>query len=350
MKPLVIVTGRGGFMGQTRKPWVSMDISRWVRVLERHEFRISLLECHQVVNRREPVRDSLVFYPFSQKRNRREYILDMAADLAHHGNILIPSPDLLRCHENKGYQELYGKTLGLPALPSVYLSGFRELESYPLYFPLVLKTTDGSNGKGVYLIRSRRDLERRVRSLEKLDLFDRLDLFRRRYFRRKKRYPDYPGYSNRKDRQEYRDYVLRERNFILQEFVPDLEHDYRILSVFDRLYVMKRHNRKNDFRASGSKRFEFDFEPGQELMHFAHSVRSAFDAPFLSMDICPHRGSFALLEYQALHFGTSVISKNAGYYALQEGRWRFVPEKPAIEEILAEGLARYLLKRHGRAG
>jgi glutathione synthase/RimK-type ligase-like ATP-grasp enzyme len=350
VKPLVIVTGQDGFFGQTRKPWVSMDISRWIRALERHGFRIRLLECHQVVNRREPVRDSLVFYPFSQKRNRREYILDMAADLANHGNTLIPSPDLLRCHENKGYQALYAKTLGLPALPSVYLSGLGEAGTYPLDYPLVLKTTDGSNGKGVYLIRSRRDLEMRVRSLEKLNLFDRLDLIRRRYFRRKKRYPDYPDYSNRRDWLEYRDYVLQERNFILQEFVPDLEHDYRILSVFDRLYVMKRRNRRNDFRASGSKRFDFNFEPDHGLLNFAHSVSSAVDAPFLSMDICPHRGSFALLEYQALHFGTSVISKNTGYHALEAGRWRFVPEKPAIEEILAEGLARYILKRHGRAG
>lgn len=350
MKPLVIVTGHDGFFGQTRKPWVSMDISKWVRVLEQYGFQVRALECHQIVNRREPIRGSLVFYPFSQKRNRREYILDMVEDLANHENILIPSPDFLRCHENKGYQELYKKTLGLPVLPSIYLSSLREVDSYPLDYPLVLKTTDGSNGKGVYLIRSRRDLDKRVRRLEKQRLPVRLDLLRRRYFRRKKQYPDYPGYSNRKDYQEYRDYVLKEKNFILQEFVPGLEHDFRILSVFDRYYVMKRHNRRNDFRASGSKRFDFSFEPDPGLLHFAHSVRSAFDTPFLSMDICPHRGSYAILEYQALHFGTSVISKNTGYHALEHGRWRFVPAKPAIEETLAEGLARYIQMRHGTVG
>lgn len=350
MKPLLIVTGHNGFFGQTRKPWVSMDISKWVRVLEQRGLRVRLLECHQVVNRREPIRDSLVFYPFSQKRNRREYIFDMVEDLANHGNILIPSPDFLRCHENKGYQELYRKTLGLKTLDSVYLSSLREVDSYPLDFPLVLKTTDGSNGKGVYLVRSRRDLERRVRRLEKQSLLVRLDLLRRRFFRRKKRYPDYPGYSNRKDYLEYRDYVRKEKNFILQEFIAGLEYDFRILAVFDRFYVMKRHNRRNDFRASGSKRFDFSFEPDPGLLDFAHSVRSAFDTPFLSMDICPHRGSYSLLEFQALHFGTSVISKNTGYHERVEGRWRFVPAKPVIEETLAEGLARYIKTRYGQAG
>jgi glutathione synthase/RimK-type ligase-like ATP-grasp enzyme len=288
----------------------------------------------------------MVFYSFSQKPNRRQYILDLVSYLVRHDNLLIPSYELLKCHENKGYQELHKRNLGLPSLQSVYLSSVKELESYDLDFPLVLKATEGSNARQVYLIHDLAELKSRVKRLCKQNLMVQADLLRRKYFRAKRAYKEYPEYSNREDYLQYRDYILQESNFVLQRFIPGIDFDFRVLVLYDRYYVTKRHAREGDFRASGAKRFDFAFEPDQKLLNYAKWVYEKFDTPFLSMDICPSGDRYELLEYQALHFGINVLVKSTGYYQQSDDGWVFTEARPDIELGIAEGIAKFIAARY----
>ncbi len=343
---LVLLTGIDDFFGQRRRPWVSMNVARMIEYAQKEGFTVEKYHYHQLVNGKTDITDSLVFYSFSQKANYRDYILDLIHHLQECGNVVIPPFDLLMCHEDKGYQELYKRRLGIESLKAWYFSSRKELQGYEFPFPLVVKQSVGSNAKRVFLVHNRKELEKVVKSFEKISLYDRYDLFRRRYLRPKKHYPEYPDYSNYTDYLQYREYVRRERNFVLQEFVPNLTFDYRVLIFFDRYYVMKRLTRKNDFRASGAKAFELNVVPEPPLLHYAKSIYEKFQTPFLSLDIGCRNNNFYLFEFQALHFGIATVMKQKGYYRLEDGSWHFHESIPDIEREIMGGLIRFIRAKY----
>jgi glutathione synthase/RimK-type ligase-like ATP-grasp enzyme len=339
---IVVLTGNNNFFGQTRKPWVSMNFKKIHNILCENGFTVEKYTFNEIAGLDDRINNSLIFYTFSQKLNRRIYINDIIRYIDNGSNFLIPSYDLLKCHENKGYQELYKKKIGLNTISAHYFSSIDELRHHDIKFPIVLKTIDGSNGKGVFLAKNKNELIEIVNNLERQNTFTLLDLFRRKYFRRKKSYKEYSDYSNKKDYEQYKDYILKEKNFILQEFIPDLKFDYRVLVLYDKYYVTKRHIKKNDFRASGAKRFDFNFKADTDLLNYARDIYNKFDTPFLSMDICIHQDNFYLFEFQALHFGINVFVKSNGYYILDNDNWQFIEKSLNLETEIANGLIKYI--------
>ncbi|MBW6499438.1 MAG: hypothetical protein K0B09_13695, partial [Bacteroidales bacterium] len=305
-------------------------------------YQVQVYDFHEVVNRPVMIKDKLVFYAFSQKENYRQYIRDVIYHLSKH-NKIIPSYDLLKCHENKGYQELYKREIGLQSLNAGYYTSYREVDVDRLVFPVVLKTIKGTNGNGVFLLKNKADFFKVVKKLRnQFDLLTRLDLLRRKYFRKKK-FSEYPDFSDRRDYDEYREYLRVEEDFVLQQFVPNLNFDYRVLVACGRYYVMKRSVKNGDFRASGSKLFSFSKVPDQGLLNYARSVYEKFDTPFLSLDVMFDGKNYFLGEFQALHFGMSAMAKSEGFFGLLGGsEWTFVEEKPNLEKIFGQTLVFYL--------
>ena len=74
---------------------------------------------------------------------------------------------------------------------------------------------------------------------------------------------------------------------------------------------------ENNFRASGAKKFDINFDPEEKLLDAASSFKEAFpETPYLSMDIIfdARDATYKLLEFQAMHFGLNVLVKNDGYF------------------------------------
>ena len=280
MKKIIFLTDNN-FFGQTRKPWVSMDTNKIISILEKNDFHVESYSFHEVYDKK--IENGYIFYSFSQKEELRNYIVDVIYFLSNK-NTVIPSFELLKCHENKGFQELYKKQLGINSLSSIYLNSINNVANDA--FPVVLKTVDGSNGKGVFLANNERELTKIVQKIElKMTVLQKIDLLRRKYFRKKKNYSVYPNYNNRKDYYQYKDYIRNEKRFVLQQFIPKLTFDYRVLALYDKYYVMKRHTKEGDFRASGTKLFDFNVEKNQELLNYAKNIFDKIKTPMLSMDI-----------------------------------------------------------------
>jgi len=339
---LVILTCRDKFFGQTRKPWTSMDVPKMIEILQENGFEVEQYDFHEVYNKRIDIKGQTIFYSFSQKENYRQYIKDIVYGLSKH-NQIIPSYDLLKCHENKGYQEIFKRELGLNGLSAGYYSSLKEVDFSAISYPIVLKTSIGSNGKGVFLLKNNDGFKKIIHNLEEnFSLPTRLDFFRRRYFRKKK-FAEYPEYSDQKDLVEYKEYLKVEKNFVLQEFVPRLSFDYRVLIAHDRYYVMRRSVKKGDFRASGSKLFKFSTVPDAELLEFSRSVYGKFQTPFLSIDVLFNGKEYFMVEYQALHFGMNVVSKSKGFFICnQDNEWVFEEEKPIIPRFFAQTIISYI--------
>ncbi len=343
MKRIVLLTGYERFFGQTRKPWISMNVDVIRSLLTENGYDVQEYEFSDVVNKDIDIRNSIVFYTFSQRENLRRFIFDTIDDLHHRGNIVIPAFELLRCHENKGNQLLYTKRTGFSDLWSVYFSSKREIARNEIPYPVVFKTLDGSNGRGVHLVRNERELITVIRKLEKsLGFENRLDLIRRRLFRQGEHFPGYPELTGRQNYLAYKDYIQPEIPFILQRFIPNLMYDYRVIVLGEKYYVIKRMVRDHDFRASGAKKFVFAPDIDPAMLDYARGIFNKVQSPFLSLDIGSTDEGYCLFEFQALHFGINAIKKSKGYYRNDDGAWSFVESEDRVENSIAEALVHYL--------
>ncbi len=339
---ILLVCAEKGFFGQERKPWVSMDIAMLERALAAHGLRVNSTDIASLAANAHLIQNKTIFYAFSQREHLRAYIKDVMLYL-HKQNSLIPDIDLLLCHENKGYAELYRQRLGIGSPKGFYLCSADSLPENDIHYPIVLKSISGTNAKGVRLCHSRKDLLIAIRSLSpSVRFFTRLDHWRRKHLRKGRSYEGYPAFEPLADADAWLRYMTPEANFLLQEFIPGLDSDYRVIAIGHRYYVMQRLVNKGDFRASGTKRFVFITEAATALLDYADDVFRRFHTPFLSMDIGHSKGSSHLFEFQALHFGTAAIVRSQGYFHRSSGAWQFVPSRSALEESLATGLAEYL--------
>ncbi|MBN2829040.1 MAG: hypothetical protein JXR56_01835, partial [Candidatus Cloacimonetes bacterium] len=323
MRDVTLVTGNGGFFGQGRKPWDPLDIKSIITYLKQYNISITHRFYHQIINGELPSPEIPIIYSFSQRPEIRAYLIDMANYLDFLGFRIIPSLEILLCHENKGFQELLKKRYAIDSLKAFYFSDFEDIDSYNLQYPVVLKKLDGSNGKGVFLIEDENTLTKTVSSFARpFTTTQKLDLLRRKHFRKSKSYKEYPNYSNTIDLQQYSKHIMMHKRFVIQEFIPGLDHDYRVLKAGDRFYITKRHT-KDTFKASGTKLFDFEIPNPEPILRFAKSVTDKIDSPFLSMDICHRNDNFYLLEFQGLHFGMNVVVKGTGYFVYQDNTFKF---------------------------
>ena len=341
---LLVATGKDMFFGQSRKPWVSLNTQRFLSCLADIGIDCEAWDIHRLAHQAASTEGCDIFYTFSQREHLRHYIATVMLQLSRH-NRIIPSAGLLLSHENKGWAELLRKKLGILEPKSWFLSDAANWEELDLSWPLVLKTTSGTNSRGVWLCRDKDELSRRIRMLSQpLTLRQRLDFLRRLYLRKGRSYPGYPDFEPAADARQWLEYMTPGACFVLQEFIPGLDCDYRVIAVQERFYTMKRLTGKGDFRASGTKKFVFDFTPPDGLLDYARDTWKRFDTPFLAMDIGHADGRNYLFEFQASHFGTSAIVLSHGCYEFSGAGWSFVPGSSNLEETLAHGLASYLGK------
>jgi len=335
-----VLTGYDDFIGQTRKPWISIDTDAFINELQSLGFEVRKHGFNEEVNGVVDIRNSIVYYSFSHRRNLQRYIRDLLLALELQGNTLIPNFRMFCCHENKGWQEHLRRHLAFGNLASQYFSSKRELDAYELKFPLVFKTLDGSNSRGVALVHSKEDILKELKKLEpKPGLYQRWDFFRRKHLRKSKKFPAYPNYDLALDARLYQDYITPEIPFMLQDFVPNLDCDYRVVALGEHYYISKRLNRPGDFRASGSKHFDFDLPDPHRLLQYTAEIRAKLDVPTLSVDLGVDRDSnIHLFEYQAQHFGIFTILSGPGYWYQSKGLWLFHQGHKSFEAELAAAI------------
>ncbi len=132
--------------------------------------------------------------------------------------------------------------------------------------------------------------------------------------------------------------------FIVQNLIPELAGDIKVLCFGDRFYPLYRWNRPNDFRASGGGRLQFDLPPEIDLpslFGYCDEIYRTLGCPVLSLDVAFSKGEFFLIEFQALHFGTVTAERAKGFYSRSRG-WAFQAEEPDIERIYCEAVAEFL--------
>jgi glutathione synthase/RimK-type ligase-like ATP-grasp enzyme len=129
--------------------------------------------------------------------------------------------------------------------------------------------------------------------------------------------------------------------YVLQEYLPGAEADWKVLVLADRFWVLRREVRPGDFRASGSGRFAH-VDPPERVLALARDVALRLDAPLLSLDIVATDARCALVEFQALHFGTYTLQEAPHCYEPVGQSWRKVAGRFDVESEFARAIASYL--------
>jgi len=285
--------------------------------------------------------NSIVLYTSSEDigYSYKSYIEDIILNLERRGIKVIPRYDFLRANNNKVYMELLRKRYGKlwnDHLNSFVFGTYEEMERNidKVNFPVVIKKAEGAMSRGVFLAKSKEELIKKVKNITRVkylieELKDRLRPFKHK------------GYL--------KDSVHRTK-YILQQYIPNLKSDYKILIFGEYYYIFERPVRKNDFRASGSGNKNYIYGSNvsypEGIFDFAKTIFIQANVPNLSIDIAYNDLKFYLLEFQALYFGTVGHVKADGYYVYKERKWNFVKNKLDIEKVYSDSIHTFLQNKY----
>jgi glutathione synthase/RimK-type ligase-like ATP-grasp enzyme len=235
---------------------------------------------------------------------------------------------LVRAHENKVFFEMLRHSAGSRELRqprSWWYGSYEEFRasSAGLPYPVLIKRPDGSMSRGVSLAGSRGEAERVARRAMKTPCLR--DLLR-----------------DTARRIRHRNYIKESWHrgkIVVQEFIPGLKNDYKVLVFGTKYYVLYRRVREGDFKASGQGLLEYRRELPDGLLDFATKCFAAFRAPNASFDIGFDGREYYLFEAQYVCFGTYTIENSSFYFSRSDGGWVCIEGKSCLEEEYAESLA-----------
>jgi glutathione synthase/RimK-type ligase-like ATP-grasp enzyme len=311
----------------------SLNLNIISSILKKYGLNFEIKSYQDILETSEKPENCIIWYASSDMTSYRNYIEDILLYLKD-DNILVPRFDLFRSHENKGFQVLLRKKMDLPVLDSHYFGTVEELYEVIdiIIFPVVLKKITGSGSENVHLIQNRNQLIRTVKSQSKQSTFF-MDLAKK-YLKRYVFTGKYK-YSNTLE-------TLYHNNFILQKFIENFSKDWRVLIFFDKYYVLTRDVRKNDFRASGSKKKyyrEIDFN----LLDYSEFIFKKLNTPWASLDICRNEDGFHLLEFQAVNFASKTCGQAPYYFARNKNnKWEKREEKSDVSTEFAESFVKHI--------
>jgi len=137
---------------------------------------------------------------------------------------------------------------------------------------------------------------------------------------------------------------LQHGYFYIQEFLPDNQFDIRITIIGNRAFCFRRHNRQNDFRASGSGKIDFDINAiEKKAILFAYEVAKKLNMPVVAVDLLKKNNEFIVCEYN-VSFASWALKKCPGYWAINGDEnspfltWiegNFNPEDLIFEDFMA---------------
>lgn len=262
------------------------------------------------------------------------YYKDFIEDIVYYLELskanVIPPFKYLRANNNKVFMELLRHQFNKEIfnLRSMVFGCLEEAvdNCNKLTYPLVYKQAAGAMSEGVGLIKRQGDLIRKLKRISRTP-----NLFRELWeYGRSLKYKEYDRES------KYRN------KFIVQDFIEGLSGDYKVLIFGDKYYVLKRDNKKDDFRASGSGIRNFVRKIPHGLLEYAHLCLKTIDVPNISVDIGYKGESFFLIEFQCLYFGSYTITYS-DFYWQRSGNdvFELKEEKSILEEEYARSVVKF---------
>ena len=332
-KRILVITDYKNAYRQDISRSQGIDLVRFKQVLEQGGYAVSQITYNELVNH------SCFFggggnwnivYTSSENIEYKEYIKDIIYDLQKR-NKIIPGYDLLMCHEDKLYQEIYKRNLGIQSLDCQIYATLKDLQKDidSVNYPVVVKKCAGAGSISVFKANSKKEL---IKYSKKIMLSK--DFFE---YYLKAAYKKMLG--------KLSPYYFEDEKYfgrlVLQQYVPNLECDWKVLIFGKKYYALRRDVRRNDFRASGSGKFSFEI-PDAAVLTFAQSIFEKMKVPFLSLDLCiDDAKTVYLIEFQGIHFGPYTLIESPHYF-VHNGEWEKIEQKSDLAVEYAKAIIQYI--------
>lgn len=325
---------RGQFYSSTRHKGAAVDLSRLKYFFKIAGFELYVQPFSAIDFRTQNYKNQWVLYQSSEDPGLfyRDYVEDVVLGLYMQGAKLIPDLFKFRAHHNKHFMEIFRDVYPSNGIKNIQALRYGTYEDYlcdskrKAQNTYVLKASDTSKSAGVFLLKTVRDKLLIPKKISWTPSMTNVKYFFERI---------------RTGRRPLK--VSNHRNkFTIQPYIKGLTEDYRIVVYGDKFYVLYRGIRPGDFRASGSKRFNFDIEVPNGLLDYARKVFTSFDTPYIALDIGVKNNNFYLFEFQFLSFGQYTLEKSRFFYKFQSGFWNKVFEKPDLEREIASSVVSHI--------
>ena len=212
--------------------WMGLDYEKIKTELEnKYNFQVEIIPFKELQSQLESIpQNSVLFYSSVYNPDYLRYIQDTVSYLfmKRPDIVLIPNQHQLNSLENKGFQELYKDVLEIEKVAGTYFGDIDELiEKKNLSFPFVLKNLKGALSTGVQLIKSQEELlqyrdKAKKRSLKEKVAFN---INKKNSFKKDSNLAP----VNHLLEQNFEDVFVKRIPVVVQEFVPGLECDYKVL-------------------------------------------------------------------------------------------------------------------------
>lgn len=332
-KIYLFVDYRSCFYSSVRSRGASMQLDLLQQFFAEYGCELVIKKFTDIDFRKVTYRGQYVLYQSSEDRDLhyKSYIEDIMLALQYQGAILIPDYYELRAHHNKVFMELLRDLSSCHEIKNIFSRAYGTYEDFAAELSshghdIVLKPASGALSAGVELAST--DSEKRAYANAISRSFHLLDWLK--------------NFVNTYIRKDYVQKSCHRRKFIVQNFIPGLKGDYKILVYHDKYYVLSRETRKNDFRASGSGIFSYPNELPNGLLDYTKLVFDSFNVPFISLDVACLQEKFALIEFQMLSFGTYTLEKSEFFFCQNESGWQLTYEKPVLEREVARSVAKHI--------
>ncbi|QNH98443.1 hypothetical protein [Shewanella algae] len=332
MKKLYLVTLDNGYFAQKIIPWESMDLDVLKSAFFDLGYKASVISYSDVISRLGTYDNDYFVVTSSQCGEYKLYLNDIVTALSVR-NTTVPNLEQFLMHENKGLQSLLSKVYHFDYIESEYIADISDLERRPsIRFPTVVKTVDGASANGVFLIKNYKSLVRFASKLSSYGFYYYFKKFVRNFILTKYKVPLLDRYRE-----------FGRSRLLLQNFIPNLKSDYKVLVFGDKYYVLKRFV-KGEFKASGSGLFSFDNDGYFEsVLDYAREYVTSYSAPIYSLDIILDENCNGhIVEVQFTHVGPLTLIDSDGYYKFIDNKWIFFNAKSNLETEFSLAVVSYL--------
>ncbi|HLT41980.1 MAG TPA: hypothetical protein VKZ95_04680 [Sphingobacteriaceae bacterium] len=192
---------------------------------------------------------------------------------------------------------------------------------YSTSLPKVFKLKGGATGINVRLVRNKSEGKRLIRKAfgKGFPAFDRWGNLGERWTKfkeGKERFVDMiKGFVRLFIKPEFAKMSAKEKGYVyFQDFIAGNDGDIRIIVIGQKYaYGMKRMNRKNDFRASGSSNFVYD-RISDDVLKVAFETAKKLNLQSVAFDFVKGENNEPLIVEISYGFGTKGSSRCPGYW------------------------------------
>lgn len=308
---------------QKKHRFDSLDVNRLVELLDD---QVEVTNYFELLNEKTAEKEVIV-YTSSQVEQYKQYIEDTL--FFHRDNLLVPSYEVLRCHENKFVQELYNRKYQIETNIPAYLLGdkseFEQLiSSGRLELPFVVKGINGSSSLNVTICYSYDEGRSAIDKLYKpvVDAYNELA---------PKQHNLYPGENS------------THRQVVIQKYIELPNHDWRVHIMGNRYWGHKRTLIDDSKYASGQGSInDYYCEIPEHVLEYAKSVFDKIESPFAILDVVDLGASCCLIEWSAIQLGIVSLLNGVRYYQKIDGNWQRHDQTPDIEFEFARAINQYV--------